>query len=521
MTGLLHSTGLPEISPLWREHLADALLYDPSAPLQIASPFMLAVLPLFLAVAGCLHRRRAARNAFTALFSLYLYYKLSGAYVLLLLAVAVCTHLAARLTGDRTSGTGESRGLRGGGKTPLVLCVVMNVAVLVFFKAGGLFSDFIGALSHGTLSLRHLAVPAGVSFFCFQSISYVADTYRGTAAPLKRFTDCLLLLSFFPKMFLGPLVRNRDFIAQIQREDISVSREDCGEATRLIVSGLVKFCILSKIMGQLFVAPAFSGSLGNDGFTSLAAVYVFTFQLYCDFSGYTDLASGISLLAGYRLPLNFDFPYRSATVTEFWRRWHISLSSWLRDYLYNPLGGSRRGTARTYLNLLITMFLGGLWHGVGLMFALWGLWHGLLLCLHKLWMKAVPGAAPVGSGLPAWRRAIGVVLTFNAVAFGWLMFRSPDWTTFTRLIGNIAGNFSVSAVPEVISANAPAFAAASVACLLHCIPSGVLPRLDRFCTASRLPGQALLIALAIWLVLQCDALFFTSVESALPIYANF
>ncbi len=519
MDGNLHSIGFPEISPLWKEHLAEALLYNPSAPLQIPSAFMLAALLLFLSVHGLLHRRRGARNIFAALFSLYLYYKLAGGYVLLLLFIAVSDFLIARAMGSSQFHGADGQTLRN--RRLLALSVTLNVLILVFFKANGVFAEFIGAISRGTVTLRHIAVPAGISFFCFQSISYVADTYHGKIRPLQRFTDYLLLLGFFPKMFLGPLVRNADFIAQMRREDITVSRDDCGEATRLIVSGLLKFCILSKLLGQLFVAPAFSGTLGEDGFTALMAVYAFTFQLYCDFSGYTDLASGISLLAGYRLPLNFRLPYHSATITEFWRRWHITLSSWLRDYLYIPLGGNRKGTVRTYVNLLLTMLLGGLWHGVGIMFVLWGLWHGILLCLHKLWMRFVPGAAPMGNGLPLWRRVIGVTVTFNAVAFGWLMFRSPDWAAFTQMLHSIFCNFAPEAVPAVLSANAPAFSALAAAVILHAVPSAALPRLDRFCTAARLPGQALLIALAVWLALQCDSIFFSAADSALPIYANF
>ena len=537
--GIFHGVELPAVSPLWKEHLAGALLYDPSAPLQIPSAFMLAALLLFLSVHSLLHRRRTAHNLFTALFSLYLYYKLAGIYVLLLLFIAASDFLIARAVGrasmfhtssptdgptqanadkqSQANADGQARSNR----RLLALSVTLNVSILVFFKANGVFADFVGAISRGDVMLRHIAVPAGISFFCFQSISYVSDTYHGKIRPLRRFTDYLLLLGFFPKMFLGPLVRNSDFIAQLQRKDITVSREDCGEATRLIVSGLLKFCILSKMLGQMFVAPAFSGTLGNDGFTALMAVYAFTFQLYCDFSGYTDLASGISLLAGYRLPLNFRLPYHSATITEFWRRWHISLSSWLRDYLYIPLGGNRKGTVRTYANLLLTMLLGGLWHGAGIMFVLWGLWHGILLCLHKLWMRIVPGAAPTGDGLPLWRRVAGVAVTFNAVAFGWLMFRSPDWGAFSQMLHDVFCNFTPEAVPAVLSANAPAFSALAAAVLLHAVPSSALPRLDRLCTAARLPGQALLIALAVWLALQCDSIFFSAAASALPIYANF
>ena len=544
---------LPAINTQWFGTLHDMLRYDPSAPLQLPSAFMLVALLLFLAVYAPLKNSRGLRNLWTLSFSLYLYYKLSGLYVLLLVLIALSDYLigrrisALRVRGDSKKASGTEGGPDGKSaasakltqpnpstrsvrsnlpnqpaRTALVaLCVALNVALLLFFTANGVFSSFLNSISGGDISFKALAVPAGLSFFCFQSISYVVDCHRGRIEALKSFPDCLLLLSFFPKMFLGPLVDNSDFISQISRTSVSVSREDVGAASRMIFFGILKFCVLSKLIGQTFVNPFLSGASGNDGFTALMVIYAFTIRLYCDFSGYTDLATGIALLLGYRLPVNFLLPYHSATITEFWRRWHISLSTWLRDYLYIPLGGSRRGTARTYFNLLLTMLLGGLWHGFGLMFALWGLWHGLLLCLHKLWMKFVPGAVPLGCRMPLWRRLAGCFVTFNAVAFGWLLFASPSFTVLLTVLGDIFRNFSADAVPSVLSANAPAFLAVAVGYLMHCVPSSFVPKLDRAFTSVSIPGQAVLIGLAVWIALQVQAAFFQSAVSGLPIYANF
>ncbi len=517
----------PEINPQWFSALLSSLRYDVAAPLQIPSAFFLVAFLLFLLVHSFLLSRPKARNLFTLLFSLYLYYKLSGLYALLLLGIGLVDWTLAHFIGKASmenadaSANGEPR--RRGARALVALSVVMNVGVLLFFKANGVFSDLVSEISEGGLKLQKIAVPAGVSFFCFQSISYVVDCYRGKIQPLKNPLDYLFLLSFFPKMFLGPLVSNADFICQMQRKAISVSREDRGQAARQIFAGVLKFCILSKIIGQLFVHPTLSQPDFCGGFSLLAAVYAYTIQLYCDFSGYTDLASGVALLMGYRLPLNFRLPYHSATITEFWRRWHISLSSWLRDYLYISLGGNRRGRVRTYLNLLLTMALGGLWHGFGLMFLLWGLWHGVLLCLHKAWMKFVPGARPTGEGMPLWRRAIGVFLTFNAVAFGWLMFVSPSWESFSAVLRGIFTTFSFDSIPAIILANFPAFAAMTLAYLLHCIPSGGIEKIDRFFTRSGFAGEVILVCLVIWIALQCDAMFFPAAagRAALPIYANF
>ncbi len=530
----------PEINPQWFQTLLSCLSYDSGSPLQIPSVFFLVAFLLFLCVHSFLLNRPKARNLFTLLFSLYLYYKLSGAYVLLLISIALVDWTLAHFIGKTSVSTGSAdlstidKPRRMGARALVALSVVMNVGVLLFFKANGVFSDLVSEISAGGLNLQKIAVPAGVSFFCFQSISYVVDCYRGKIQPLKNPLDYLFLLSFFPKMFLGPLVSNSDFIAQMQRPEIAVSKEDRGEAVRQIFAGVLKFCVLSKIIGQLFVYPTLLGvgevegiaggalSEGANGFALLSAVYAYTIQLYCDFSGYTDLASGVSLLMGYRLPLNFRLPYHSATITEFWRRWHISLSSWLRDYLYISLGGNRRGRARTYLNLLLTMALGGLWHGFGIMFLLWGIWHGVLLCLHKVWMKFVPGAKPTGEGLPLWRRCIGVVVTFNAVAFGWLMFVSPSWESFSAVLCGIFTSFRVDSVGTTILANLPAFSAIAAAYLLHCVPSSFVPKIDKLIARCGFVAQVVLICLSIWIALQCDAAFFPAATSAaLPIYANF
>ena len=521
----------PEINPQWFSALLSSLRYDGAAPLQIPSAFFLVAFLLFLSVHSFLLSRPKARNLFTLLFSLYLYYKLSGAYVLLLLGICLVDWTLAHFIGKASPAVADSPASCADGKTRrrvgpkalVALSVTLNVGVLLFFKANGVFVDLVSEISAGGVTLEKIAVPAGVSFFCFQSISYVVDCYRGKIQPLGNPLDYLFLLSFFPKMFLGPLVPNADFIAQMQRKDIEVSREDRGQAARQIFSGILKFCILSKIIGQLFVHPTLSQPDSSSGFSLLAAVYAYTIQLYCDFSGYTDLASGVALLMGYRLPLNFRLPYHSATITEFWRRWHISLSSWLRDYLYISLGGNRRGRARTYINLLLTMALGGLWHGFGLMFLLWGLWHGMLLCFHKAWMKFVPGALPTGEGMPLWRRAIGIFITFNAVAFGWLMFVSPSWESFSAVLKGIFTTFSFDSIPAIILANLPAFTAMTVGYLLHCIPSGSIAKIDRIFTRSGFVGEVALVCLVIWIALQCDATFFPAAagNAALPIYANF
>ncbi|MGN0191382.1 MAG: MBOAT family O-acyltransferase, partial [Candidatus Cryptobacteroides sp.] len=330
-----------------------------------------------------------------------------------------------------------------------------------------------------------------------------------------------------------------EFIAGMEHPYLTMTSAERAGAIRRIVFGTVKFCILSRITGHFLVDPVFAAPATASGPACLLAVYAYTFQLYCDFSGYTDLAIGISRFIGIPLPENFALPYHSASITEFWRRWHISLSSWLKDYLYISLGGNRKGRLRTYANLLITMVLGGLWHGVGVMFLLWGAWHGILLCVHKFLIAADNRFcrywfAKTGSGMKPFPRAAGIFLTFNAVAFGWLMFRSPDWGTFATIAGNIFSGWShtdfqsITAMTAAVSPDLSPMASLAVplsalafAVFTHFLPSSSLALIDRCLDRSGFLTQTLLLVLTIWLAMQTTSVLFPGAASALPVYANF
>ena len=270
-------------NPLW-PRLLQLLGYNPAEPLTLSTGFFLVAFMLFGLGYSLVKGRTRLRTLYVVLVSLYFYYKLSGVYILLLLFVAISDYLIGRCVGRRRE--------KGSGTALFVaLSVVINVAILVYFKATNFFVDVVNNLyGSGTLDVKSVVVPAGVSFFVFQSIAYVVDIARGTIAPLRRFGDYLFLLSFFPKMFLGPLVKAKDFIPQIEAEKVVVTREDFGRAISLIVGGLVKYAIIAKAVGTLFVSPAFSGELGDSVLVALVAIYGFTLQIYCDFSGYSDIA---------------------------------------------------------------------------------------------------------------------------------------------------------------------------------------------------------------------------------------
>ena len=503
-------------SALW-ERVASLLEYDAAAPLTLATGFFLFAFLIFGVGYVVLHRRVTLRNIYVVLFSLYFYYKLSGIYVLLLLFVALSDYLIGRRVARRRE---RGRGTRGW----VALSVVINVAILVYFKATDFFVGLVNDLyGSGTLQWESVVVPAGVSFFVFQSIAYVVDIARGTIAPLRRFTDYLFLLSFFPKMFLGPLVKAREFIPQIEERGKVVTSEDMGRAVTLIAGGLVKYAIIAKALGVLFVAPAFDGEMGEGGLVALMAIYGFTLQIYCDFSGYSDIAVGVALMMGFRLPDNFDAPYKSATITEFWRRWHISLSSWLRDYLYISLGGNRRGRMRTYLNLFLTMLLGGLWHGVGLTFIAWGALHGVALALHKVWLEVVPKAKRVGSEMKLAWRIPAVLLTFHVVAFGWLLFTAEDMAQVGDMLRRIVVNFSFAEIDALVHGSGVAMVLMVVGYAMHALSKSVDMGVQRMVTRLGFVGQCIVVVVVIWMVMQCDMMLAAECGAGggLPMYAAF
>ena len=266
-------------------------------------------------------------------------------------------------------------------------------------------------------------LPLGISFFTFQALSYLIDVHRGESAEpsLSRYA---LYLSFFPQLVAGPIVRARELLPQL-RTARTFDPSDFDEGVWLLLRGLIKKAVLADSLAiwsdQVFAGPASVSTLGT-----WVGLLAYTGQIYCDFSGYTDIARGCGRMLGYRLPENFDLPYLASSPADFWRRWHMTLSSWLRDYLYIPLGGNRRGRARTYANLGITMLLGGLWHGAQWHFVVWGAYHGALLALHRLWLSATREGVIAHARSHAVYHGAAVCLMFCATAFGWIFFRAES-----------------------------------------------------------------------------------------------
>lgn len=312
----------------------------------------------------------------------------------------------------------------------VALTVVVNLANIGFFKYFNFFVDN-GAevatwLSGSTWHPPALDVvlPLGISFYTFQKIAYVVDVFRGDAPAIRNPLKMALFASFFPQLIAGPIVRANEFIPQLG----SIRRFDAGRFLHgldLIAIGLFKKVLIADQLAP-FADQFFGAPQGTGAMTAMLGIYAYTAQIYCDFSGYTDIGRGCAYCLGYELPRNFQAPYLSGNLTEFWRRWHMTLSQWLRDYLYVPLGGNRRGAVRTYWNLLVTMTLGGLWHGASWNFVIWGVLHGVGLAATR-WVHERLGIAPTAPLLRGrLYPLLATIATFHFVAFAWVFFRAPD-----------------------------------------------------------------------------------------------
>lgn len=343
--------------------LAEVLTYDPQQPMIFNSGLFLFLFLGFSLVYALLQKKMTARLLFVTAFSYYFYYKSSGIYFFLLGIVTVSDFLLARQMVHTVAHWKR--------KLLVVTSLCINLGLLCYFKYTNFFYEMLCPLWNGHFEALDIFLPVGISFFTFQSLSYTLDVYRGDLKPLSSLLDYAFYVSFFPQLVAGPIVRARDFVPQI-RQPLTVTNEMFGQGIFFIVSGLFKKAVISDYISINFVERIFDNPGLYSGIENLFGVYGYALQIYCDFSGYSDMAIGLALLLGFRFPINFNSPYKSDSVTDFWHRWHISLSTWLRDYLYISMGGNRKGKIRTYINLIVTMLLGGLWHGASWNFILWG-----------------------------------------------------------------------------------------------------------------------------------------------------
>ena len=333
------------------------------------------------------------------------------------------------LVGGRIAAASE----RAAKKRWLCVSVCSDLAILGFFKYYDLGATTINRVvqwtggGDGLVPLLHLVLPVGISFYTFQAMSYSIDIYRGQARPARSFIDFACYVSLFPQLVAGPIVRYHELDNQLRERTHSWSKAGAGIV--LFVLGLAKKVLLADAVAPMAEWGFSQPSIGLAG--SWSSLLAYTFQIYFDFSGYSDMAVGLGLILGFQFPQNFNSPYKSVSISDFWTRWHISLSSWLRDYLYIPLGGNRRGPVRTYINLFVTMLLGGLWHGASWTFMLWGAYHGALLALERMNCRKGVGWR--------WPHSLQVGFTFVLVMFGWVLFRATTLEGVARMLQGLLG----------------------------------------------------------------------------------
>lgn len=514
--------------------------------------FFLIVMSIF----SFIHKYKLTRSIFLFVVSLFFYFKTSGLLVLLLGSSIIVNYFIGRGLGNTTSATKK--------KVFVTLSVLFNLLTLGYFKYAYFFTESFNEMFHTNYEVfnvfarmansfmgsgsfaDNIVLPVGVSFFTFQSISYVVDIYRKEVGPVKNFFDYAFFVSFFPQLVAGPIVRARDFIPQI-KQPFQLNHNDFSWAIIQIVKGILKKVILADYIAIHFIDKVVDAPEAFPGFISILAMWGYSLQIYGDFSGYTDIAIGVSRLMGFKLLENFNSPYKAVSVADFWRRWHKSLGSWLRDYLYIPLGGNRGGGIGTYistlvilvfmifitqwywlvfiylglmllyllisllfvnfkkyihrdLNLLITMVLGGLWHGASENFVIWGAMNGIALIVYNHWKKISPYESSKTWVVRIWR----IFLTFNFITFTRIWFRLEKDGAPAEMLGQIWNNFELNqqSISILLDGFDTALIVMLIGYILHWLPSKTKLFGEKVFTKLPVYAQSIAVAIILFFVYQ-------------------
>ena len=533
-------------------------LYDSKNPLLFNNGFFVYFFTLFILLFFALRNHHKARRYVFCIFSLYFFYKASGWFVGLVLVSAVVDFFLSNAIYREKS---QSRK-----KFLLVLSILFNLGMLFYFKYTDFFIEISNSLFDTNFNPLNLILPIGISFYTFENLSYTVDVYRGEFKPANKFSDYLLFLAFFPKLMMGPIVRAHDFVPQIN-EPYVISERDFAKGFFLIISGLIKKLVISDYITLNMVDYMFDNPALHTGVENLMAVYGYAMVIYCDFSGYSEIAIGIALWLGFKIPPNFMSPYQSLNITEFWRRWHISLSTWLKDYLYIPLGGNRNFSIASFIfvggflvgsfimgvelfhlsnlwaavvsavlllifiipavitrktsgiaanfNLLTTMLLGGFWHGASWNFIIWGAIHGVGLGIHKIWMLLTDKSL---SSLNQSRiyKIISGILTFHFVCFAWIFFKAEDLEIAKEMIYQIFNNFDISVFGPFYDNYKGVVWMILAAMVLHLIPDNLADKV--IARTKTIPMVVYILVFFLFLILYG---YFKSAEQVMPIYLQF
>ncbi len=497
--------------------LKDILLYSEAKPLLFTRLFFWGFFAFLLLFYSIIYKKNTLRNAYLFVMSLFFYYKSGGYFFTLLIFSTIADFTLGQLIYNAQTNLKK--------KIFVTISVIINLSLLGYFKYTYFFTDIFNTVFQSNIAVvnylaeltnklfsssfdvSRIVLPVGISFYTFQTISYTVDVYRGKVKPVKNIIDFGFYVSFFPQLVAGPIVRAAEFIPQLYQK-FKLTRQEFGHAIFLILNGLVKKIFISDYISINFVDRIFQSPASFTGFENLMAVYGYSIQIYCDFSGYTDIAIGVALLLGFKLPINFNSPYKAINITDFWRRWHISLSSWLRDYLYIPLGGNRKGKSRMYIHLMITMLLGGLWHGANMRFVIWGGLHGLGLVIHKLWVKTNLSLSKYytsRSSKNIFFRFISIFTTFHLVTFAWIFFRAENMDKALAMISQITGNFQFELVPVMVSSYYKIFILILLGFTVHWLPSRLKENVRGWFIQTHILVKIIIVILIVFILYQAKS----------------
>lgn len=478
------------------EKLKSILTYVENDPLIFSTSLFMILFAGVLLIYNLLHKNKNLRILFLIFFSLYFYYKSAGYYFGIIILSALVNYYIGKFIAATENFTIKRLWLWSG--------IAVNIGLLSYFKYTNFLLQIYNDISNGTIEPLAIFLPIGISFYTFKSLSYIFDIYLDLMPTAKNLRDFSLYVFFFPNILAGPIDRASDFIPQIDKEPF-VSNEDLGRAVFLISLGLIKKVIIADYISLNFVDRIFDYPLRYTGMENLLAMYGYTLQVYCDFSGYSDMAIGIALFMGFKLMDNFNSPFKATSVADFWRRWHISLSKWLLDYLFKPMQFSFR-QMRIFGNmfaLTITFLICGIWHGAGWNFIYWGLLHGIFMSVGILLQKP---KTYVYKKLKIYNtpflKFFQVIITFHLIVFSFLVFRTPD----TQIIKDVISQIYEFLHPEVffqfMEEMPVVFALFVIGYLFHFLPSVVEKTALKAVTWLPWIGKALLLAAVIWIAAQ-------------------
>lgn len=540
----------------WGEWLRNIFIYDKMAPLIFTRFFFWAFFAVVLLGYSLVYnnKNRSIRAGYLFVASMFFYYKSSGFFFFILLFSTITDFFIGKWIYNSQKEMTR--------KLLVAASVIVNLTLLAYFKYAYFFVDSINTMLGTDLQvINHLALwaneatgthfnvnqillPVGISFFTFQTISYSVDVYRRQTEPVKNIIDFGFYVSFFPQLVAGPIVRASGFVKQIY-EDYHVSKREFGWAVFMILKGLVKKIFIGDYIAVNFVDRVFSDPITYTGFENLMALVGYSLQVYVDFSGYTDIAIGVALLMGFRLPQNFDSPYKAKSVAEFWKRWHMSLSSWLKDYLYIPIGGNRSGSVFSYIslgiilaivvllagkfilvpvfagvvlvfvilaklfpgvrrqidtniNLMLTMLLGGLWHGASWQFIIWGGLNGVGLVIYKFWRKISPWEKRDNILVNIWKIAV----TFSFITFTRIFFRSESMKVVKGMMHQIGNDLYLHVIPDVLIAYKWVFLVMLFGFVIHWLSYNWKEKITEWFIAAPLWVKMVISAVVVILVYQ-------------------